>query len=945
MSNLFIDIRRPKAEKKIIQLFEDFYKKGEILYKSKEYHKAIDQLKLAYDYLNDIWDEYPKICNLYLIMKASFHIKNYSECLSLQDEITKKIKIEKKREITMNKIKSDMFLKIEAKMAIYELFINFIYDKSNKSIDCILNMINCLSQEKKIVLEDKIKYFWYYFKSFVQMSGITKTNKFKILNNKFDSLIISSKKDKDNYLKYAADVNKYIHESKKRINPDIIIDFKLILSIGLKDTLYKILNRDYFLINFGISEDKVITFLEKNMNIYVQDNNRIKLLHLFKVFVILRKIDLKKKFNMTMEQIISIQKSRIEDFNTIYANLIGSFQNIFKKYIKNEKIHILEKSLSDTNKLTLQSKPDLLLNNIKSQGTFNNFTLNFGRSKEEIKKFFPMTSFNYFSVNNKDIKYNYDSVSLNKQGIFSSLPNKKHIVKIKNNIFKKKRIINFKLKINHRSESTINKNNHILNKYLSKKNSESQKFNFPEIIKSVKSNNKKLKLNFSEEILLNQNSQIKNNNKINLNKIIEKFKKKNVKQNEVSKSQTKSYELRRNINKILIDILIDLFTLMHKLENNLFLDNETINYKRIFPRKIDLIKEPKLANIIKSYHYYWHPNYIFKENPNSFFYYENFFLIQNLILMGICQCYGRHQELISNELSSLVPSYLIYLMIDDYLRYDKKDINEEIYKLVKTKENSKTFKDMYLLKYLLYKFNIHLENLPLFNENTYKLKKQVKETFYYIFKEIKLRYKITADISGINILSLFVLNEKIYIFHVGFFEISVGKYDDNFKKWEHKTIIKQDCLTEDNIQYYKKIKNKKHKIKNKENLDSKNNNSISNLSYSEYDKSDIDINTEEKKEIELTKYDIQKEDKFIIIGSIGFFNIFNNDEIVNIIGNFYNKKKNAQEASLYLVELLNNNKYKKANNNFIFNTDKMYNEDNESFSGYFKDITFGIIFL
>ena len=59
------------------------------------------------------------------------------------------------------------------------------------------------------------------------MSGITKTNKFKILKNKFDSLIISSKKDKDNYLKYAADVNKYIHESKKRLNPDIIIDFNV----------------------------------------------------------------------------------------------------------------------------------------------------------------------------------------------------------------------------------------------------------------------------------------------------------------------------------------------------------------------------------------------------------------------------------------------------------------------------------------------------------------------------------------------------------------------------------------------------------------------------------------------------------------------------------------------------------------------------------------------
>ena len=160
MSNLFIEIRRPLAEQKIIKEFINSYQKGESLYKSKDYQNALDLLRIALNYLNDIWDEYPKICTLYLIMKILFHIRKYRECLSIQEEILGKIKLERMRDLSDNKQKRENFIKIEAKIDVYNLLINFIFDNSSKSVECILNMIKFISEDNSMVLEEKIIYFW-----------------------------------------------------------------------------------------------------------------------------------------------------------------------------------------------------------------------------------------------------------------------------------------------------------------------------------------------------------------------------------------------------------------------------------------------------------------------------------------------------------------------------------------------------------------------------------------------------------------------------------------------------------------------------------------------------------------------------------------------------------------------------------------------------------------
>ena len=195
MSNLFIEIRRPLAEQKIIKEFINSYQKGESLYKSKDYQNALDLLRIALNYLNDIWDEYPKICTLYLIMKILFHIRKYGECLSIQEEILGKIKLERMRDLSDNKQKRENFIKIEAKIDVYNLLINFIFDNSSKSVECILNMIKFISEDNSMVLEEKIIYFWNYLKSFIQISGITKSHKFMQFKESFDSMIITNRKD------------------------------------------------------------------------------------------------------------------------------------------------------------------------------------------------------------------------------------------------------------------------------------------------------------------------------------------------------------------------------------------------------------------------------------------------------------------------------------------------------------------------------------------------------------------------------------------------------------------------------------------------------------------------------------------------------------------------------------------------------------------------------
>ena len=80
MNELFGKYNRPKAEIKYIEKYINLFEKGKIEYKSKNYLQALELLNQSYELLSEIWDEYPKIITLYLIMKTKFYLKQYEEC-------------------------------------------------------------------------------------------------------------------------------------------------------------------------------------------------------------------------------------------------------------------------------------------------------------------------------------------------------------------------------------------------------------------------------------------------------------------------------------------------------------------------------------------------------------------------------------------------------------------------------------------------------------------------------------------------------------------------------------------------------------------------------------------------------------------------------------------------------------------------------------------------
>ena len=88
----------------------------------------------------------------------------------------------------------------------------------------------------------------------------------------------------------------------------------------------------------------------------------------------------------------------------------------------------------------------------------------------------------------------------------------------------------------------------------------------------------------------------------------------------------------RNFNNFLISKLISIFTPIFKIQNGVLVDpNTDLNYVPILPFKKDL-DNLKYPSIIKSYGGSSLKGTHSSVNQDTFFYYDNFMLIKNLIL-------------------------------------------------------------------------------------------------------------------------------------------------------------------------------------------------------------------------------------------------------------------------------------------------------------------------
>ena len=903
MNELFGQYNRPKAEIKYIETIIKKLDEAKVHYKSKNYSQALELLNESYELLSEIWDVYPKIITLYLIMKCNFHLKEYNECELIKENLDRILK-------TIYKEKREEYYKMKSTILFYELIINFIKDNLKESIDSIINTITYLSTDEEMLLEEKISFFYRYIKFFLKIIKKDKTTKFALFKEDYDSMLFMDAKI------IKGEFDKVVPVQK--IKKSMLEEYKSFFNFKLRQTIYEYLDNEFYFFKYGKTDDKLMIFLQKNMETFVRKNNKQKLIQDLNIFILLNKINITREFGLNEFQIIHEQKRRIDAFDTIYYNLIGAFSHIFKEY--------LDENKSDGGSMKYKPK------NEKQQS-------------------------NWKDILNQMNKRNYMENAKNDE-----------LKKMEEN----------KIKFNFTKEIYIPENDEKMDKILL--NNIKNKYNQSKIQSHIISPNK---YNFSKFEKIDDYNY--SHNFFTHNNILDKSKtntNKNIKMRKIPKIHKKlgiEDFIYRNINNFLISKIISIFTPIFKIQNGIQVDPVTeMEYVPILPKRSDLINL-NYPNKIKSYYALSIKGNHSSENQDAFFYYDNFLLIKNCILFGVCDGHGKYGDKISHLISTLYPSYIFYLIVDNNSIRRKQDTNELMLKLFKLQESPEHSKKVHFLKYILNKLGVETPFIPFVSGNEISIYNLLFESIHLCHKALTEKYKIDIDYSGTTLCSGIIIGNKLYISNIGDSTVILGIFNNKGNTWKPKVLSvnhKPDSPEENKriMQFNGKIERSKNSL-NEEygpyRIFEKDSDTLPGLAMSR------SIGDEKAKKLgvvyepELFVYNLSSEHRIIIVGSDGLWDWISYNDAIQIAGKFYDEGRKVDEAAHNLVEFAKNNwsenqmkiKKEKKNKNILNkinnpvsntkkNKSKLYVEDSDDSkteinneSKYIDDITCLVIFL
>ena len=953
MSDLFGNYKRPHAEKKVIEKFVKKYEKAKSLFKSKNYIESLNEFNSAYELLSDIWDVFPKIVTLYSMMKGYFYTRQYEECKNIIDTLEPMLEY-------IPKNKFELFIKIKSKIMVYQLILYIIYDELDMAFDAVILLIKYLSNNALFSLEEKTKFYWKYIKGFLKISGMSKGNKFQILKEGFDSMIVEQIMLNDD-----DQSNKNDMPATKKINRNMIEIYKNYMNSKLRGIIYEILDKEFFEIKYHKSNDKVMMFLHKNMEIFIRDNNKDKLMEIFHTFIVLNKMNLKKEYNMTLSQLVFEQKRRIETFDKIFNNLVGSFNNIFKQdfamalpnITKNIKKKRFTQNSFQYNIKELRNMIKVKINSplrwrkkksgLKNESKEDNKINTENKNNNNIRK----NSFDYSFLN--EIKIPPNTEEMDKQILYDNYITRRNLL---NNVFNKRM-------------STINNykalsRNIIENKTIVPKYSKNMEIKLPAL---TIQNDKEINEEEKEKDLLKNIHKKKSKLKINKKSKNEI----NDSENDTTRNRIKHIFKLRNINNYFITKILNIFSTFYynKHSEHDSQPEEYLEHGHIHVRRKDLF-DFNHQNFIKSYNIISvKGNQL--DNQDNYFFYENYFLIKNLYFFGVLDGHGKNGKEISKYTSILFPSYLFYLLLDDNLSERKLDINKEIIKLIKIQESPLNIKQMFILTYFFNKFSIDFSTIPLLSNNQQKLNHIILESIDYSQNALSSKYDIDISLSGTTLCSALILGNILYLINIGDSRAILGTYNSRINKWKTTQLTVDHKPNHPNenrriIFYNGRIERHKNEFGDEVGpyrvygKDSDSNSQGLTMSRSIGD-------LESKKygviyDPEIFKYELKENDKVIVIASDGLWDQLKNEEVMEIIGECLNKDLKAKEASEILVEKarkkfvdVNCRKNKKFNyenvsseNYFYFRNDnnKEINSDKISYkNSHIDDITCIVVFL
>ena len=957
MSELFGEYKRPKAEKKLIEKIIRIYNKSKLAFKNKNYSDALVGLENAYNLLLEIWDKFPKIITLYSIMKGYFYTKQYDKCKSILEQLEKMIQ-------SISKEKTDIFIKIKSKIFFYKLMLYFIHDDIDNSIGSIINMIKYLMVHPSFTLEEKSKFFWNYIKSLLKIGGITKSNKFLLFKEGYDSMIVEQVNISNNDDEKNSNPGEEGPVRVKKVNRFMLETYKNFMNSKLRTLLYELLDKEFYFVKYHKTNDKVMAFMHKNIHIFVRDNNKERLMILFHTFLVLNKLDLKKEYNMTMNEFVFEQKRRIEAFDIIFSNLVGAFNHIFRKYFADEIPNMNNKTRGNSNfkniKINLKDIKNLIKIKIQSPKKEKKFRLKEKAKEEESsdenKNNKTRKKVGFKSVDKcKTIKKErererekeYDSIDFVKEIKVPPITETTEApIKIED-YRTKKNYWNNKLKIKDHPRLGITISNCNKN---SKKNFFLRLPNITENkMKSIKTESKRSGLNPKTKILNFKKQQINFLQK----KIIENEVENVSKFTEEKNAAPNKFKIR-NINNYLLTKIIETFKLVNNMEHDIPLE-KTVDLSLVYPRKKD-IYDFNIPNYIDSYSAITVKGTKL-ENQDDYYYYENYFLIQNLTFFGVCDGHGENGAEISQHIPILFASYLFYILLDDNLIQRKMDINKLIYKLIKIQESPDDIKNMFLFRYFFNKFEIDFSYISIINGNQKLFYNQIYEALSYSKNDLFQRYEIGIKDSGTTLCSGFLYGNILYIINIGDSRAVLGTSSISSNKWK-STQLSVDHKPNETIENKRifSCNGRVDRLKNdlgdeygpyrvfERDMDSTYPGLAISRSIGDEDAQKLGVIYEP----DMFKYELKVQDKILVFASDGLWDQLSNDEVINIVGKCYNNDIKCEEAANILIENAKKkaiNKYKSSSKNSIPDESYKVNKSEEEIKMNLDNIVCIVIYL
>ena len=308
-------------------------------------------------------------------------------------------------------------------------------------------------------------------------------------------------------------------------------------------------------------------------------------------------------------------------------------------------------------------------------------------------------------------------------------------------------------------------------------------------------------------------------------------------------------------------------------------------------------------------------------NQDVVFLNPNFLLIKNLYLFGICDGHGIQGHYVSNFIKNILPSYLNYIEIDNYISKKNKSLDSMLSSLYNKSENS-SVKDIHIIKYFYDKFQINPAEFSFIKNKFSEISKNLKESFYKIDNDLlKSKQSFDTEKSGSTVCVGILNSKNLILANIGDSRAILCSYN---KSWKSSQLTK-DHKPKDKSEY-KRIIASGGTVSRMINVE-KNEEEIG--PYRVWDKTQDkgpglamsrSIGDGQAKNLgvlaepDIFEYTLNEGDKFIVCASDGIWEYLSNDNVMNIIKDIYENEGKAEDACDLLVKKASE-EWKKENNN------------------------------